>query len=234
MIKFCVLGSGSKGNAVWISIDGYEVLFDCGFTFKNMRHRLAMINKHPDKIKEIFITHIHNDHCAGLKGFIKLGCQVWRNGVEYSGRLKVNQFKLQHDDDVPCWGYVITDNDSNSLLYITDTGSIPCDALGIMIDCQAIIVEANHDTETMIHGPYPDDLKGRIFATHLRNEQAHDLLSVLDWDGLKYVVGYHLSDKNNSPALAEFELKSAVKQGRGCEVVIAEQSKPTKIMVVML
>ncbi|MBL0716856.1 MAG: MBL fold metallo-hydrolase, partial [Desulfosarcina sp.] len=43
MVKVCVLGSGSKGNAVYINLGGYEILIDAGFTYKELNRRLGLI-----------------------------------------------------------------------------------------------------------------------------------------------------------------------------------------------
>ena len=232
MIKFAVLGSGSKGNSVWVDIDGKQILLDCGFTYKALHRRLAIINKSPEDIKEIYITHCHGDHHgASVKWFEKHGVPIRTEG----------HFKLSHDNDAPCVGYRIEDKDGNSLVYVTDTGGIPCDALPYLIDANALIIEANHDTVKMIKGPYPDDLKERVFYTHMRNEQTADVLRLVAWGGLEYVVLYHLSEVNNEPKLAEYEARMALLEAGGwgfdaldrCKIVVAKQNEPTGIMVVM-
>ena len=231
MIKFCVLGSGSKGNSVWVQVDNTQILLDCGFTGKKTRHALATINKRPHDIDAVYITHMHNDHCASKKCFKKLGTPIYHGESVNAGDAVVECFSLDHDLD--CYGYKVSDQEGNSLLYITDTGSIPCDSLKTMIDCNAIIVEMNHDIETMLDDVcvYPDDLKIRVFDTHLSNEKAADLLSLLDWPGLKYVVPYHISKQTNSNELVKYEAGKYL--GDGVEVVMTDQKEPTVMMVMI-
>jgi len=66
------------------------------------------------------------------------------------------------------------------------------------------------------YGPYPEHLKARVGGPlgHLSNAQAAELLSDLDCGGLQHVVAAHLSEKNNTPALA----RAALAQALNCEL----------------
>ena len=75
MISFCVLGSGSKGNAVYVESNETALLIDCGFSGKEVSARLASIGKELDRIEAILVTHEHNDHIAGV-GVLARKCKI--------------------------------------------------------------------------------------------------------------------------------------------------------------
>ena len=67
--------------------------------------------------------------------------------------------------------------------------------------CHALVLEANHDPDMLINGPYPWDLKQRVRGRrgHLANCDTAELLTQLDHPGLQSVVLAHLSEMNNLP-----------------------------------
>ena len=74
-----------------------------------------------------------------------------------------------------------------------------------MRGCQHISVEANYDAKKLDSGPYPYSLKERIRSRggHLSNEQTGQFLAEVCTNVTRSIVLTHLSDKNNSPHLAE-------------------------------
>ncbi|MCI5223187.1 MAG: MBL fold metallo-hydrolase, partial [Candidatus Electrothrix sp. AR4] len=44
-MKFCVLGSGSKGNCTLIESESTTILIDAGFSGKEISRRLALVNR---------------------------------------------------------------------------------------------------------------------------------------------------------------------------------------------
>jgi phosphoribosyl 1,2-cyclic phosphodiesterase len=86
-----------------------------------------------------------------------------------------------------------------------------------MLDgCEALVLECNHDAQTLAEGSYPPALKRRIGGPwgHLDNAAAASLLSAVNRSVLHHVVAAHLSEENNSPALARAALSAAL----GCEL----------------
>ena len=232
MIKFSILGSGSKGNAIFINIDGRNILIDCGFTKKEMNSRLSTLGRSMDDIDFIFITHNHKDHYAAWlqkdsarKVFTKTRPQ------EFSF---IKSFLLSHDSEHGSVGYIIRDEIGNRVVVIMDTGCIPEEVLPNMFDCQAILIETNYDVDMLINSPYPTELQERIASNtgHLRAECAAEVVGMVAWPGLKYVCALHLSSTCINPVLARFELESVVDK-KTCEVVISEQGKVSKMMTVM-
>jgi phosphoribosyl 1,2-cyclic phosphodiesterase len=78
-----------------------------------------------------------------------------------------------------------------------------------MFECIAqadlLILEANHDRERLIRGPYPQMLKQRILGAtgHLSNDQAADaVLHTWRSDSVRWLWLAHLSRTNNTTSLA--------------------------------
>jgi phosphoribosyl 1,2-cyclic phosphodiesterase len=78
----------------------------------------------------------------------------------------------------------------------------------------ALVLECNYDLDLLWAGPYPKWLKSRIAGPfgHLDNRQSEGLLGRLERSKLKHVLGAHLSQHNNKPALA----RAALARALGC------------------
>jgi len=74
----------------------------------------------------------------------------------------------------------------------------------VLADCDALMLECNHDPQLLRDGPYPDSLKRRVGSDrgHLSNAQAAALLQGYAWQRLQHLVLTHLSEANNRPQLA--------------------------------
>ena len=242
MLKFTVLGSGSKGNSVYFNVDGHQFLIDAGFTKKETDKRLATIGRSVKDIERVFITHDHGDHAAAWikkEGLLKGDCFAKGFGCWMGtgdGSVKVDSFPLSHDSGSGSVGYTIQDKSGNKVAVVMDTGCIPEEVLPHLFDCQAILIETNYSIEMLIDSPYPTELQERIASNtgHLRDQCAAEAVEMVSWTGLKYVVALHLSSNCINETLARFELESVIRdQVPGCEVVISRQKEPTKMMVVM-
>jgi phosphoribosyl 1,2-cyclic phosphodiesterase len=245
MLIICVLGSGSKGNAIYVNCDGQQFLVDCGFTKRETSKRLATIGRKIDDLDRVFVTHDHGDHCAPWikkEGF-------YRNGDFSEFHCKdmvVRSFPLSHDSDSGSYGYVIQDKDGNRAVIAMDTGCIPEEVLPYFFDASIVMIETNYNIDMLINSPYPSELQERIASDvgHLRDECAAEVVGAVMWPGLKYVVAMHLSSNCINPVLARFELESVLSRGEvgfggigsgggTVELVVSEQVRPSKMMVVM-
>jgi hypothetical protein len=76
-------------------------------------------------------------------------------------------------------------------------------------------------------GPYPAALKRRVGGDlgHLSNSQAAVLLAALDTARLRHVVALHLSETNNTPALARAALAGVLGCAPADEVGVADQAR---------
>ncbi|MEA1867238.1 MAG: MBL fold metallo-hydrolase [Thermodesulfobacteriota bacterium] len=239
MIKFCVLGSGSGGNATYVEIDGKKILLDAGFSYSKLTEKLAGINQSITDIDYVFISHNHKDHIQALNKFKKsnpnaviTACPdiIHGQAVIDNSSFIATPFLLSHDD--PCYGYRLMDNCGNALVYVPDTGYIPENVYPFLFDANAIILEFNHDVKMLTEGPYNVELQERIFGCegHMNNEDAGDVLEGIAWSGLEYVVCFHLSRNCNHPDLARYEASRGLAGFSNCQVICARQDEDTGMM----
>ena len=66
MLNFCSLYSGSSGNSLFVETENTKVLVDVGLSCKKIEEALSTIEKDPNSIDAILITHEHSDHIKGL------------------------------------------------------------------------------------------------------------------------------------------------------------------------
>src|SRR5437763_14510714 len=66
LVKFCVLASGSSGNAVLLATGKTRILVDAGLSMKELGKRMAAMGENLEGIDAVLVTHEHSDHIAGL------------------------------------------------------------------------------------------------------------------------------------------------------------------------
>ena len=225
-MKFCVLGSGSKGNATYLESGGTNILIDAGMSGKELDKRLSAIGVELSAIDAILVTHEHNDHIQGVGVLSRRACiPVYANSATFSAaagivnrlfsynefetggtfyfrNLEIHPFSISHDTEDPV-GFRISDGEV-SFGYCTDTGKVSRLMLHRLASCQALVLESNHDIEMLRSGNYPPYLKQRIRSSkgHLDNIEAATFLHELVHEKLQHVVLAHLSEENNQPEIA--------------------------------
>ena len=130
------------------------------------------------------------------------------------GGLSVQPVAVPHDAREPCQ-FVVTAKggslDSSAsearekrLGVLTDLGSYTPHVIDAYSDCDAMVLECNHDIGMLEAGPYPYGLKQRVLGDwgHLSNCQARDLLSNFDHEKMQWLVVAHISQQNNTEQLA--------------------------------
>ena len=222
-MRFAVLGSGSRGNSALVSSSDTRVLIDCGFALRETIKRLARLGMHPGELDAILVTHEHADHVNGVELLARhYGIPVYlsdgtlrglRKPLQPAGLLKAGQRLELKDLEVTAVGvahdareplqYVISDG-RRRFGQLTDLGSVTAEVLECYRGLDALVVEANHDSEMLERGPYPYPLKVRVGGQwgHLNNRQSAEFVAELGWEGLQHLVLAHLSEKNNTPQLA--------------------------------
>ena len=65
-MQVVVLASGSKGNAVFVELDGVKLLIDAGISATRIKKGLAAYGVEPSELAGVLLTHEHRDHIAGL------------------------------------------------------------------------------------------------------------------------------------------------------------------------
>lgn len=246
-MRFCVLGSGSKGNATFVEAGETRLLIDAGFSGKEIEHRLLSIGVDPASLSGILITHEHGDHVKGaailarrfrLPVFVNEltlvaagpvlanlpHCQPFVTGEAFVFQdFQIHPFAISHDAADPV-GFLLH-NGSLLLGYCTDTGVVSQLMRHRLSSCHGLVLESNHDPELLRNGPYPPSLQQRVRGKsgHLANVEAAVFLSEILHDGLEHVVLSHLSETNNRPHLAEEAMAAALatlrsQRGEGCPV----------------
>ena len=229
-MRFCSLGSGSAGNATLIEasqgITHTTVLIDCGFSLRELCRRLARAGSAPEQLSAIFITHEHGDHagCAlslarqyqlplftsrgtwraiGSPDFDPALLHLTQDGERLTlGDIELRPFAVPHDANEPL--QLSASDGHRRLGVITDIGSLTPSVVQHLQYCNALLLECNHDEALLRASSYPVSLKRRILGSHghLSNASAAALLKQCLHQGLRHVVAAHLSERNNSPALA--------------------------------
>lgn len=244
-MRFAALGSGSRGNALVVEAGGTRVLLDCGFGPREVKRRLARLGLVPEDIDAVLVTHEHGDHIGGVArcaasfgwtihashgtcaaGFPDtdgLLIELIRGDDAFViGELQVLPFPVPHDAREPVQ-YAFSDG-SGRLGVLTDVGECTAHIVRMLSGCEALVLECNHDENMLMGGAYPAALKRRIAGRlgHLANHAAAGLLSCLDRSRLRHVIAAHLSERNNTPALA----RAALAQVLGCaadQIEVASQ-----------
>jgi phosphoribosyl 1,2-cyclic phosphodiesterase len=129
------------------------------------------------------------------------------------GDVRVSPYTVPHDAREPVQ-FVLSDG-ARRLGVLTDTGCSTPHIEMSLDGCDALVLETNHDLDLLRRGPYPEWLKERVAGRlgHLDNAAAGELLGALDCSRLRHLVAAHLSEKNNTPALAREALVATL----GCD-----------------
>ena len=244
-VRFASLGSGSKGNATLIDNGSTCVVIDLGFTIKEAVRRLSRLGLMPQDVDAILVTHEHADHIHGVAGFArKFGTPVYLTPGTYQqkkmgelpvlnkinchssfevGSLAINPVAVPHDAKEPCQFLVTSNNITVGVL--TDLGHITPHVRERYHDCDALLLECNHDLEMLQDGPYPYQLKQRVGGDygHLNNVQAAELLDTLNLERLRHLVISHISGKNNLPDLARDAVQPLLSGWAGSLVVASQE-----------
>lgn len=122
------------------------------------------------------------------------------------GALRITPYTVPHDAGEPL--QVVFDDGDARLGVLTDAGSSTEHILAHLRGCTGLLLECNHDPALLQASGYPASLKARISGRlgHLANDTARDILAACMHPGLRHVVGAHLSERNNTPALARAAL----------------------------
>lgn len=131
------------------------------------------------------------------------------------GDIEVTSFPISHDAVAPC-GYLLKAGGCR-VCVVTDSGEVTPAMLEMMQLADLLVLEANHDRERLLRGPYPYQLKQRILSStgHLSNDQTADaVLRIWRTDGVRWLWLSHLSRTNNTPTLALSSVRARFQAAR--------------------
>lgn len=232
-MRFASLGSGSRGNALLVEAGSTRLLIDAGFGPREMVRRLERLGLAAADIDAVLVTHEHSDHIGGVFACARrfdwavllthgtlAACRDDRTDTRITiidshepfsvGDICVRPFPVPHDAREPVQ-FVLGDG-ARTLGVVTDAGHVTRHMVDMLDACDALVLECNHDVKMLAQGSYPQALKRRIGGLwgHLDNAAAALLLSRIRHSGLRHVVAAHLSEENNSPALAQAALSAVL------------------------
>lgn len=226
-VQFTILGSGSAGNCAYLETDDTRILIDAGFSGRQIRQRLATINRTPETLTGILITHEHSDHIAGLAGLCarqsipifcnrltqeaiqsqcatRLDFRLFTTGASFEvGDLSVDTFSVPHDAYDPV-GFLLHTS-AGDVGFLTDLGHATKLVLERVRSARALVLEANHDLKMLQEDTKrPWSLKQRILSRHghLSNDAAADVAEQIMSSELRHIFLGHLSRDCNRPELA--------------------------------
>jgi phosphoribosyl 1,2-cyclic phosphodiesterase len=173
-MRFCILGSGSSGNAALVVTENARVLVDAGFSARKLASMLAAIGESLERIDAVFLTHEHGDHTAGIEGLKKFpqirvfandataravqgglehrpDWQIFQTGARFVFRdLVVESFAVPHDAQEPVGFRFTSGHDGDlfaprrSIAWFTDLGHAPQNVHECIRECEVVVVESNH------------------------------------------------------------------------------------------
>lgn len=252
-MKLCVLGSGSRGNAVLLQSANTRILIDAGFAPRAMALRLARLAVDPRSIEAVVVTHEHMDHVRGaVAGARKWGWKIIATAGTAGASMPLSEFGVH----AVCSGEpfsigdmileaVRTSHDASEPVAVVATAAstgaraaIVYD-LGVMTDAirrsierlDILVLESNHDSAMLRNGPYPAMLKRRIAGRegHLSNRAAALAASECAHRGLAHIVLAHLSEVNNTPQKAVESMRGALQRTSFSGLVAASmQDHPSR------
>ena len=227
MAEFISLYSGSSGNSSVVRCGQRYLIVDMGKGVRTTSAALKALGLAASDCDGILVTHEHSDHVKGFPPSSKrtrcrctvqrqrwifwtatasyrpaVSCTSWKAGKEDVGAFGVQSFPTSHD--VPCVGYRIHTPDGKTMTIATDLGVLTPPVHEALSGCDLVALESNYDLHMLRSGSYPYYLRARIESTrgHLSNDECSAKLLELIQEGCKKFALCHLSQENNTPALA--------------------------------
>jgi phosphoribosyl 1,2-cyclic phosphodiesterase len=231
-------GSEGNGLVVEVSGAGqrerpFRVLVDCGFGVRDAEVRLQRLGLAPAELDAILVTHEHGDHLGGVFALARRhGVAVWAtHGTLQSvmreryaevtvhvcasdapfriGTLEILPYAVPHDAREPT--QFVFDDGHHRFGMLTDAGRSTPHIVACLSGLDALVMECNHDPAMLEVSAYPWPLKQRIKGEygHLANDVAAEIVCRIDRSRLRHIVAAHLSQSNNTPALAQAALAAA-------------------------
>jgi phosphoribosyl 1,2-cyclic phosphodiesterase len=246
-LSVCILASGSRGNAAYVSDGTTSILVDAGLSGREIERRLKVRRLSPKMLDGILVSHEHGDHIQGvgvlsrrfdLPVFITpktlasaattlgklFAVTHFKCGSDFRiNTLSIHPFSISHDAKDPS-GFTISRRHCK-IGFATDLGVATALVKTHLKGCSLLVIEANHDLPMLMEGPYPWHLKQRVKSRtgHLSNDASKDLLDELIHSRLEHVVLAHLSEINNTPQKAAKAVEKALKKN-GIRLEVASQN----------
>ncbi len=261
MLKFISFGSGSSGNCYYLFTETEGLIIDIGVGIRTLKKQFRDYGLSLSSIHHVLITHDHADHIksvGSLSHEYHLPIYATKNvhdGIDRNycvarklpanmkrmlvpgeplqlGCFHITPFSVPHDATENV-GYQIEVEDVNFCI-ITDVGEITDEIRPYITKADYLVIEANHDLEMLLQGPYPQHLKERIQSKtgHLCNRDCGVAIAENMKEGLKHVWLCHLSEENNHPELARKTVESVLREygiiaGKDIQLEVLKRKTPS-------
>lgn len=221
-MRFALLGSGSRGNALVLASATTCVLVDCGFSAREATRRLAQCGLSPEDLHAVILTHEHGDHSQGVLRLARQGnlpvfatwgtCQAlgWVQSPPDISLQFIDCFSAWNIGDIHCQPFPVPHDAREPVQFVfscaqqrlglmTDVGHITVQIKQQLSVCHTLIMECNHDVDLLEASAYPLRLKRRIAGAygHLSNDAAAQLVQLVQHPALRQVIAAHVSEENN-------------------------------------
>ena len=263
MLRFISFGSGSSGNCYYLYTETDSLIIDAGVGIRSLKKYFRDYGLDIYKVHRILITHDHADHikCVGSmshdyhlpvfatrtvhEGIDRNFCVVRKVSGELRqylepgvtvqlGEFSVTPFTVPHDSS-DNMGYEM-EAGGTVFCLVTDVGHITEDIASHISRAHYLVIEANHDVEMLMQGPYPPHLKERITSGtgHLNNVACGEAIAQNMSEHLRQVWLCHLSEENNHPELARKTVETVLRSygiivGKDLQLEVLKRTKPTGI-----
>ena len=261
MLKFISFGSGSSGNCYWLATPGDALLIDAGVGLRGLKKDCRDYGVNLSQVRHLLVTHDHADHiksvgsfshdyavpvyatqkvhqginrnyCVAQKVAADMARVLEKDQTTVIGDFKVTPFSVPHDSSDSV-GYFIEAEGTNFCI-ITDAGYVTDDMKSYIQRARHLVIEANHDAEMVMSGPYPKFLKERILSStgHLSNRDCAQAVVDNMSDFLQHIWLCHLSEENNHPELARKTVETVLRShgvipGVDVQLEVLKRTTPT-------
>ncbi len=238
-------------------------MIDAGVGIRTLKKHFRDYGLSLSQVHHLLITHDHADHikCVGSishelhlpvyatelvhRGIDRNYCVTRkvdpanRHLVEPGltmrvGEFAVTPFRVPHDssDNV---GFMI-EAEGITFCLMTDAGRITEEMNACIARANYLVIEANHDREMLMQGPYPAHLKERISSGtgHLSNDACGEAIANNMSEEMRHVWLCHLSEENNHPELARKTVEAVLRSygivaGKDLQLDVLKRTMPTGI-----
>jgi len=255
-VRVATLGSGSRGNSVYLECGRTRLLVDAGFSGSEIARRLEILGVPAGSIAAVVVTHEHRDHTAGigiaarrwdwplyLTPATQRACASLLRGSEtirhYEGEVPfrvgealVHPASTCHDAADPVALTIVDETTGLKVGIATDLGRATTPVRNALSGCHFVVLESNHDEVLLRESPYPWSVKQRIGGSrgHLSNRLAADLAVDLLHPSLGGFLLAHVSDECNAPGTAVETTRSRLaRRGYRGIVDVAMQDGPSAL-----
>ena len=238
-------------------------MIDAGVGIRTLKKYFRDYGLSMSQIHHLLITHDHADHikCVGsISHDLHLpvyATELVHHGIDHNycvtrkvnpadrhlvepgstmriGDFEVTPFRVPHDssDNV---GFLI-EAEGTVFCLMTDAGHITEEMAACITRANYLVIEANHDCEMLMQGPYPMHLKERINSGtgHLNNNACGEAIANNMTEQLRQIWLCHLSEENNHPELARKTVEAILRSygiiaGKDVQLDVLKRTMPTGI-----